>query len=123
MKAFVLAFAILASAPANADPVLRFPNRYEAALRSIKIPRFAYFHCDYTSRACMRGWAFGGSFVGEILGEDRTTVLAHVQCSDISGTSVCVNYDTGVINFTGPPASRQTFLDDNPSNHTLGPPP
>jgi hypothetical protein len=55
-KLIVAALILFATAPAVAEPVMKFPNAYKK--------RFAeryclggrpHFECDYTSRTCMRG--------------------------------------------------------------------
>jgi hypothetical protein len=99
MKAKLMVTAALTAAStvtAVAEPVLKFPNRYEYAMA--RLGGSEYFHCDYTTKTCLRGSAYRGRFVGEQLADDRTTVLAHISCDEYR----CYNYDTGVIwNKTG----------------------
>jgi hypothetical protein len=47
--------------------------------------------CNYTTKTCLRGLFMGEVFVGDVLAEDRTTVIAHVHC----GGSACIRYDDG----------------------------
>lgn|SRR5437870_6086137 len=101
-KLIVAALILFATAPAVAEPVMKFPNAYKK--------RFAeryclggrpYFECDYTSRTCMRGSVnFQGGFIGEILAEDRSTVIAHVECTGY----ICTNFDTGEVTYQSPNA-------------------
>jgi hypothetical protein len=106
MRKLMVAAALIlcATAPASADarPVMKFPNAYKKRFyERYCLGARRYFHCDYTSRTCMRGHVnFQGGFHGEILAEDRSTVIAHVECTGY----ICTNFDTGEITYQSPNA-------------------
>ena len=78
----------------EASPIseMKYPNRYAYELLSLREAP-PVFECNYTSRSCLRGFRRGADFAGEVLAEDRKTVIAHITCY----AGRCTNYDTGVI--------------------------
>jgi hypothetical protein len=88
-------------------PKMRFPNRFHYELT--RWPGEQYFACDGEARTCMKGIynQNDGRFVGVVLSEDQTTIMAHVVC--YNGT--CTNYDTGEtssVPFAGLPTQKRT---------------
>jgi hypothetical protein len=103
----LLALLTMLGGSAQADPALKFPNRYNSLLSSAMRTgeRGRFFQCDYAARACMDGWGDSKAFVGVILAEDRETVLAHVACTwGFVGSAIwnCINYDTGEFAYNVP---------------------
>jgi hypothetical protein len=94
MYKLILTLAVLLATPAAADPVLKFPKSYAAWQNYVACIGEPFFHCDYTEQQCLRGIISrrtGFAFVGEVLAEDRTTVIAHVMRKG----DWWFNFDTG----------------------------
>lgn len=92
-RVIAVTFVWLATAASGVGAAeMRFPNLYAyyVALFQKGEP---YLHCDYTTKTCMRGTRQGYNIVGEIVAEDRETVLRHVRCTDTH----CLDFDRGVI--------------------------
>lgn len=89
--ALAIALAFTQGARGQSEPTIKFPNTYHF-YRAV----FAcnpIFHCSYTTKTCVKGYGVGDQFVGEILADDRRTVIEHVHC----GNGMCANLDTGVV--------------------------
>jgi hypothetical protein len=104
---FLTAAALVAVASSPAKAEAKYPQVYKFMTNIAGQARGnAYFRCDYTSRTCERGQAWGmGNRVFEIVSdEDRKTVLGHGACHVNPDSWVCWNLDTGyyvgVINAT-----------------------
>jgi hypothetical protein len=88
----ILTLAVLMATPAVADPVLKFPNRWARWMAIAECSGSKVFECDYSSRTCIHGVRLGSRLVGEVLAEDRETILAHIECYD---GGMCWSLDTG----------------------------
>lgn len=78
---------------ASADD-MKCPNGWNRLwTRFQQVPRSDYFHCDYTTKTCERGYMTGHERVFELLAEDRTTVIGHGFCD----SSMCVDFDRGIM--------------------------
>ena len=89
------ALLLLSLSATHAEPVLQFPNRYAVDMAGAQCPQPPVFECDSTSRTCFRGYRLStGAAVGEILAEDRTTVLAHAM---VRGRNDWISYDDGCV--------------------------
>jgi len=97
MRKLIAATALIlcATVPALAEPVMKFPNAYKKRFAErYCVGARPYFQCDYTTRTCMRGSVnFQGGFIGEILAEDRSTVIAHVECTGY----ICTRHRRGYL--------------------------
>jgi hypothetical protein len=89
-----IVMALLLSA-AHAEPAMQFPNHYAVDMAVAQCPQPPVFECDDTTRTCFRGYRLStGAAVGEILAEDRTTVLAHAM---VRGKNDWISYDDGCV--------------------------
>jgi hypothetical protein len=95
LKRFLVFAAVLMWSHANAEPI---PNRYY--FDYILIQNWgarSYFQCDYTSRTCIRGVQAtriaSGAIIGEVLAEDRKTVVGHMMAIQ----DWQIDYDTGKV--------------------------
>jgi hypothetical protein len=79
------------------EPTMKYPRCWEH-YQKLFAQYHDYFECDYISRTCLRGKAAGSTIVGEVLADDRVTVLAHVI---VKGEMV-INFDTGGASVTMP---------------------
>jgi hypothetical protein len=85
----------LSLSAAHAEPVLQFPNRYAVDMAVAQCPQPPVFECDAASRTCFRGYRLStGAAVGEVLAEDRSTVLAHVM---VRARDDWISYDDGCV--------------------------
>jgi hypothetical protein len=97
IAASVVLMAAIRSAKSE-EPTIRYPRTY-AAWKEDVMCRMGepVFNCDYTTRTCLRGITNRGGgqsgyeFVGELLAEDRSTVIAHVMRYG----NYWMNFDTG----------------------------
>jgi TPR repeat protein len=88
--------ATAAVAALDAGRTMKLPNMwaYQGAMMEEYPP---YFKCNYTTKSCLRGKAVGNAFIGEVLAEDRQTVVDHIMCHGED----CINFDTGLETMNG----------------------
>jgi hypothetical protein len=101
MRWTVIAAALLAATSAHAETTMKYPQIYKFMIdTAASTDSDNYFRCDYTSKTCERGRAWGSNRVFEMVSDDdRKTVIGHGACHVNGGrwTSwVCWNFDTGV---------------------------
>ena len=67
----------------------------------------SYFHCDYTSQTCQRGYRLDAStpfFLYVLLADDRKTAIAHLLCLEQGNyDEVCMSFDTGEVRWSWAP--------------------
>jgi hypothetical protein len=115
-KLLTITLALLTCSASAAEPI---PNRYQFDYTFLsQMPRSRpYYECDYTSRTCFRGVSLMGMTVGEVLADDRKTVLGHIG---MIRNMITINYDTGEVTSMG----RKSTIPDMPAfclDHIPGP--
>jgi hypothetical protein len=89
------ALALAIAAPAQAEPVIKYPKMWEYLWNHPATNRS--YNCDYTTRTC-QDWRGGGDWkVFTLYEDDRETVRYHAACIRVHANAVlhCFNLDTG----------------------------
>jgi len=92
----LLLVALPAVAQDDENKAMKCPDSWKKWFDMGKKAQQSYFHCDYTSQTCERGFFIStGTRVFELLASDRKTVIGRYLCN-ARRREICFDFDAGI---------------------------